>query len=107
MLGYIGNLDKQCAAREIKPSVSVGPRQGHPMVTLAHCKLGPLLRFEQHRETSQKRLRIRPVVIDHGLVDDQRTIWRQRPIRLLQEHPLCRQTPIMEDATHDEHFGTR
>src|SRR5262249_52135690 len=47
------------------------------------------------------------LIVDHWIVNDQRTAWANRLVRLVQEHCPDRLIPVMQDAPHDKHLGPR
>src|SRR5262249_7892527 len=80
----------------------------HPAHALARGVFESAGSLDEHIETRKQGFcLVAARVIDEGVVDDQGTCWRQRAVRLLQQHKLGWQIPIVQDAPHDEHVGAR
>jgi hypothetical protein len=48
-----------------------------------------------------------PLVVDHGVVDDQRPARRQHLVRLAHELALRVHAPVVQDVTHHQHVRGR
>ena len=65
-------------------------------------------RFDQHVQTHEESKRVLPAfVIDQGLKHDQSTTVGQRPVRLVEQHALLIEIPVVEDVTHGDHIRGR
>jgi hypothetical protein len=81
----------------VHPAFAIGPR----IVVTAS---GLDQHVKAHEETKGI---LAPLIVDDRIVDDERAAPRKSIVSPLEEEPLLRQIPVMQDMAHDDHFRLR